>query len=439
MRFIAHDYQLEAAEVLYRVPYSGLLADPGMGKTAMVLMLIHELKRRGELDAPVLLVSTPRIINNVWPDEIAKWDQFRGISHSIVHGAKKHVRVHEDTDIHLTTHGMLKWALEAGVLNKYRMLVIDESRKFGNWSSQRTKIMRTVINQFTRRHILTGTPIPESLESLFPQMFLCDGGASFGPYITHFRTEYMVDKGWGQYPNWQPRPGALDEAAEVIAPRVFRLDNSLLDLPSLHVTDVFVNIPKKAKNVVMETLRTIDLTTKIVNAGSKYMDSRRQASGILEDGAVFHTEKLEALAELISELHGKPVMVGYYFRAEGDALRERLGAKLIDGRTSPKESAKLINLWNRSKVPILGVQPNAVGHGLNLQNGGRNFIWFSYTDSQDDYDQTVKRVWRQGVGGSVHVHRIIARKTVDEAIIARLEAKKNVQAAFLGKLKELRQ
>jgi SNF2 family DNA or RNA helicase len=129
--------------------------------------------------------------------------------------------------------------------------------------------------------------------------------------------------------------------------------------------------------------------------------------------------------------------VAYYYRNEGDLLKKEVGAKLIDGRTSAAESDKLMRLWNEQRIPVLGIQPAAGGHGLNLQEGGLDICWYSLTDNQDDYHQLIRRVWRQGVRDTVRVHRLLANKTVDLAMIKGLESKTDFQTAFLAAIEEM--
>lgn len=341
----------------------------------------------------------------------------------------------ELTDIHLLNNEGLRWAKDNGVLDKYKILIIDESSKYKNWAADRTKILKRRISQFDRRHILTGTPVPRSMMDIFSQMYLVDRGQSLGQYITHFRNHYFVDKGW-KYPDWQLRPESEEMIYDRIKPRCFRLSaEHVLSMPDLTVNDVWVDIPDKFKGDVRKHLLALD-TPMAINAATDRLMSRRLASGVL-GGDIIHRAKIDAVKEIIEELQGKPVMVGYYYRDEGDMLRQEFGAKLIDGRTPTAESTNLVKAWNAGKVPVLGMQPAAGGHGLNLQDGGLDLIWFSLTDNQDDYYQMIRRIWRQGVRDGVRVHRILARGTVDKAMVAGLECKEGFQKGFLSAVGEI--
>lgn len=435
MKFKAHNYQVDAAQFCFSHPCAALLADPGLGKTAIMLMVLTELKRLGLLLGPVLILSTLRIATSVWPAEIEKWDQFNGLTYSVLHGKDKLARSQDQTDVHLLNNEGLKWAEDNGVLHKYRYLIVDESSKYKNWTSDRTKTLRRHLPHFERRYILTGTPVPRSMMDIFSQQFIVDRGRALGQYITHFRNRFFVDKGW-KYPDWQLMPGKEEEIYERIASSCFRLSaEHVLSMPELTINDVYVDIPSKFRKDVRKFLLALD-TPMAVNAAADRLMSRRLAGGIL-DGEIIHRAKIDALKDLIEELQGKPIMVGYYYRDEGDMLRKIFKAKLIDGRTTATESAKLVKAWNAGKIPVLGMQPAAGGHGLNLQDGGLDMVWYSFTDNQDDYYQMIRRIWRQGVRAGVRVHRIIARGTIDEAMIAGLESKDGFQKGFLAAIGEL--
>lgn len=438
MKFKAHQYQADAAQFHQANPFSALFADPGTGKTATMLMLLSVLKRLGDLPRPVLVTSPLRIATSVWPNEIAKWDQFKHLSYQVIHGPKKAALANKPADIHLINNEGLAWADKAGVLDQYKTLIIDESSKFKNWSSGRTKIIRKRVGQFERRHILTGSPTPKSMMDLFAQMYLTDGGKSLGRYITHFRQHYFVDKGWGMYPDWQLRHGAAEMIYDRVAPHCYRLDGQkLLDMPPLIINDIELDLPAHLNKMSLDALRSIGLSPSI-SAAAEYQQSRRIAGGCV-GGELIHDIKIKALGDLLDELQGKPVLCGFYYKEEGRMLTKKFGFPRIDGDTTPTQSAKLMNAWNDRSLgaPGLAIQPAAGGHGLNLQEGGNDVVYYSFTDNQDDYYQLYQRVWRQGVKGAVRLHRLIARKTIDVAILRSVEAKTDQQAALLDAIRDL--
>ena len=50
-----------------------------------------------------------------------------------------------------------------------------------------------------------------------------------------------------------------------------------------------------------------------------------------------------------------------------------------------------IEKWNKGEINVGLIHPRSAGHGLNLQEGGHQLIWFSLTWSLELYQQTIGR------------------------------------------------
>ena len=89
---------------------SALLLDCGMGKTAIVLEWIKQM-REFRLINRVLVVAPMRPMYNVWPYEICGWTNFRAMSYSILHGTPsvRKKRLASMADIHLINREALPW------------------------------------------------------------------------------------------------------------------------------------------------------------------------------------------------------------------------------------------------------------------------------------------------------------------------------------------
>lgn len=138
-------------------------------------------------------------------------------------------------------------------------------------------------------------------------------------------------------------------------------------------------------------------------------------------------------------MQGKPLIVAYQFKHDLERIRKLLPkAPAINGDVGPDESLALINSWNNGTIPILLVQPQSLSHGVNMQAHGNDICWFGLTDNLEIYLQLNKRLHRQGVTGTVRIHRLLCRGTVDEAVRERLNDKDHDQKALLKALKNYR-
>ena len=79
------------------------------------------------------------------------------------------------------------------------------------------------------------------------------------------------------------------------------------------------------------------------------------------------------------------------------------------------EEPNAVELWNKKKIPMLLCHPNNVAHGLNLQYGGRIFVWYGMTYSLELYEQFNARLPRPGQeADQVLGYHILTKNTADE-------------------------
>ena len=86
MKYKPHNYQLTGQEFITRddeQPGKALFLDMGLGKTVITLSAFVELQEQGRA-SNLLIVSTKRIVESVWRDEIEKWDHTRHLTLSII-------------------------------------------------------------------------------------------------------------------------------------------------------------------------------------------------------------------------------------------------------------------------------------------------------------------------------------------------------------------
>ena len=89
------------------------------------------------------------------------------------------------------------------------------------------------------------------------------------------------------------------------------------------------------------------------------------------------------------------------------------------------------------------VSHNSAGHGLNLQDGGRTIVYFSADWNLECHEQILERVGptrqaQSNYNRPVFVHFIVARDTVDETVLERIQTKASMQELFKENLIEKR-
>lgn len=435
MHFTPHRYQQNALNFLARHPFAALLADPGTGKTAIMLALIKWIKSKDPRNR-VLVLSTLRVVTEVWPTEIAKWDLFCGLSFKALHGARKGDAALAPLDIYGLNVEGLPWASATGLLKTFDTLVVDESSIVKNWTSKRMGLLKAELGGFSRRHIMTGSPTPLSLHDYFSQQYVVDLGETLGTTITAFRRGYLYDAAppKANYQKWRALPGAMDTVKSRVSPYVFRLDGEqLLELPEFKDNDIQVTLPLR---VLVEYKRELEASKDplrcLYRQPNTFLLGQQLAGGFYPDGSTFHSAKLDRLVQLVDELSGEPLLVCFAFRAEGEAIARRFDCPLVYGGVSAAYAKEAFRRWNARELPVLALSPGVGGHGLNLQAGGHHICHYSLTTNADQYYQVNRRLRRQGQrSGVVFVHRLLCPGTADKALVALLEGKTNAQQEFL--------
>jgi SNF2 family DNA or RNA helicase len=464
MQYEPLPFQQRAISLVCQQPGSALLLDPGMGKTAITLAGHCVLQHHGAIQATLVIVPL-RPMHLTWPAEVKKWDQFKHLKVSTIHGtaAQRLAAVEAKADVYLINPENVAWlvALLQGSLGlfgtKPGLLVVDESTRFKNAQSVRFKALKTILPLFDRRTILTGTPAPQGIEDLFAQMQIVDDGKRLGRFITHFRRLFMFATplrigGGRTIDEWHVRPGAAQMIANAIADVSLRLQaEDYLTMPDISYNVIPVELPKAVRSVYKALADDLvaqvgDQKLTAVTAAAATMKLRQITNGWAynESGSVHvHDAKLDALADLVEEQQGTPLLVAVAFLHEVDAIRVKLESVLPKGTNIPylgggvsKTAANDIMAdWNDGKLPVLLVHPTSVAHGLNLQAGGHAVCWFGLTWNLEEHIQTNARVYRQGQTKPVVIHYLAAKDTVDESIADALVAKSDLQSAILNRLK----
>jgi len=445
MKWVPHDYQKRAIKFMVSQAAGGLFLDPGLGKTSITFAAFKILRDKGYVKR-LLVIAPLRPAHSVWPGEARKWDEFKGLKVAVLHGPKKQALLRSDAEICVINPEGLTWLVHQPEIEDFDMLVVDESTRFKHTNTQRFKTLKGILNFFDRRYILTGTPAPNGLLDLFGQVYILDGGNALGRYITHYRLAYFDNpdrQGWA----WVPRHGAPEAIYAKLDPLVIRMSaEDYLTLPELIFNDVEVTLPPTARRlyVQMENAMIAQLaggTVLAANAAAATGKCRQIANGGIYTGVDgewedLHEAKLDAVEEIVEELSGKPVIIAYEFDHDRARLLTRFpDAPHIGGGVTAKRFREIETLWNMGEIPVLLAQPQSVAHGLNLQKGGSNLIFHSITWNLEDYDQIIRRIYRQGQEQRVFVHHVVAKDTVDEAILKLLASKDRTQKSLLNALK----
>jgi SNF2 family DNA or RNA helicase len=405
----------------------------GLGKTVITLSIIAD-DIDSCLSTGCLIIAPIKVVEQVWSQEAQKWDHLRKIKVATISGVardREAVLKRGGADVYLISYSNLLWLSEWMLENQppFDSFAFDESSMMKSSGAKRFKRFKPFTPFFRRRMILTGTPAAESLINLWAQYFLLDQGKRLGKYITHFKAEhYRQQDRYGYKLLLKPGHDKLIYAAVKDITLTLRAEDHLKMDPVIYNTIKLELSPRQMKDYKkFEDEMFVEMeegSVEALNAASLSMRCRQFTSGALYDAEKpgswykLHDVKMDALEDMLDQMDGQPLLVAYEFRHEAERFRKRWPkAPIIGGGTKSKETNDAFKKWNAGKLPVMFVQPQSVGHGVNLQFGGHTLLWYTTTWSGERYMQTVKRLHRSGQTHPVTVHHFVCTGTVDPLVL----------------------
>lgn len=438
MKYKPHNYQQFATDFILNQSICCLMLDMGLGKTVITLTALWQLALDSFDVSRVLVIAPKRVAEDTWPKELAKWEHLTGLTSSLVLGsaAERKAALQKKAFLYIINRENVAWLVKNHYWD-FDMVVIDELSSFKSNKAERFKAMKKVRPMVTRIVGLTGTPAPNTLLDLWPQMYLMDMGQRLGRFIGGFRDRFFLpDKRNREIIySYKPREGAEDAIYALISDICISMKAAdYLDMPERIDNRIEVSMSPKERKLYDDfqkdmVLSIDDEELDAANAASLSNKLLQMANGAVygEDKKVIpiHDRKLDALEDLVEAANGKPLLVAYWYKHDLQRIKARFkNARCID-------TAKDIDDWNAGKIPLALIHPASAGHGLNLQDGGCTIVWFGLTWSLELYQQLNARLWRQGQKHTVVIHHIVTKGTHDEDVMRALENKDTRQSALI--------
>lgn len=456
MRYTPHIYQDHATQHIIDNPYSGLFLEMGLGKTVATLTAIDLLMFRDFEVSKVLVIAPKKVAEDTWTTEAQKWDHLKHLKISLVLGTERQRKeaLMAKADVYVINRENVVWLVShLGGAFPFDMLVIDELSSFKSAKAARFKALRQIRPRIKRVVGLTGTPAPNGLLDLWPQMYLLDMGERLGKTLTGYRDKYFnPGKRNGHVVYEYNLKGAKDDLLdqEFYESEIYEKIGDIcismkakdwLSLPERINRTVPVRLPDDVRRQYLDFERKQVLALGDVNEIS-VPNAAALTNKLLQfaNGAVYdetkayhevHCEKIEALKEILDSANGHPVLVFYSYQHDIARIKDQLKAY----KPSELHNASDIARWNKKQISLLLAHPASAGHGLNMQGGGNIIVWFGLPWSLELYQQANARLDRQGQTQSVIVHHLVTAGTMDEDVIRALDDKANGQEALMQAVK----
>lgn len=438
---ILRGYQVTGVKWLYtlaKTGFGGILADEmGLGKTIQVIYYIKQMLKDNENNKFLIVVPTSLSYN--WDHE---FDSFgSNIKRKICVGNKdkrtKILRNLNDTNVIITTYGLLREDEELYNNLNFNTMVIDEAQNIKNNMAGITRVVKK-INAETK-FALTGTPLENSILELWSIFdFIMPG---YLASLTKFQSKYKIKD--------------FDEDSEILIKGLSKQINPFIlrrkkqdvvkELPDKLINDIYIELKDEQKKLyVAELERVKEEMEKIIETEGmnkarflilQLLTKLRQICidpSIVYDNYKDGSNKLEQLESIVNEYikNNHKILIFSSFKTALNIVKEKLNkAKIktymIDGSVPAKDRIEMVdNFNNNDDVKVFLIMLKSGGTGLNLATADVVIHLDLWWNPQAE-NQATDRAHRIGQKNTVEVIHLITKGTIEEKILE-LQNKKRI-------------
>jgi len=437
---------------LESVGLGGVLADDmGLGKTVQLLALIcgEPANQRGQA-GPTLLVCPMSLVGN-WQREAARFAP--GLRVHVHHGAERpkgkafHAVVAE-SDLVVTTYGLVIRDLEALREMSWRRVVLDEAQAVKNAATRAAVAVRSLPS--ARRFAVTGTPVENRLGDLWSLMEFANPGLLGAPKSFKERFATPIERHGDA-----EAATRLRSLTQPFVLRRLKTDRSIItDLPAKIEMEVVCSLSREQASlyqaVVADMMDRIGSTEGIQRRGlvlatmTKLKQVCNHPAQFLKDGSRLggRSGKLARVEEILEEVlaSGEKALMFTQYAEFGDLLRTHLGARFgrevayLHGGLGKGQRDDLVARFQHPAgggPSLFVLSLKAGGTGLTL-TAANHVIHVDRWWNPAVEDQATDRAFRIGQTRSVQVRKLVCAGTLEEKIALMIKDKRGLAAGVVG-------
>lgn len=440
-------HQKEALKILKNKKRFALFMEQGTGKTLVMIRRMEKLVKLKKVDR-ILIIAPSAVVPN-WKSEMLRFLKDKDLVGTIIwEGDKKKresypnlLKKQEKPTVVIINYEKIR--LDKTLLAKcnFDMLILDESQKVKNRTSQVTKAVNSLSKKAEYVYLLTGTPMGIGYEDIYGQ-FLIMNPELLGTRWANFEDTYLVKGGYmGKeivgYKN-------LKSLKRIISKNSFRVKKSdCLNLPPTTIQNLYCELSPKARKIYRELDKEMvtEVEGQIINPTNtikelkgkeelnhkelmildtalvKAMKLQQITGGFVrnEDGVdiLLDKSKLNLLKSTV-ESSSKGIIIFCKYRAEINTIKTFLsGYRITELSGKTKDKGAAVEEFQRGDTDLIIVQIKTGSAGINLTRAS-TAIFYSWSSSHVDLEQAKSRLDRIGQKNPVNIYFLVAKDTIDE-------------------------
>lgn len=424
------DYQrtgLNWLQLLRKNHFGGILADDmGLGKTIQTLSNLQAEKEAGRLKKASLIIAPTSLLSN-WLDEINRFSNLKAL---VFHGTSRSAKNFDHFEIIISSYGLIHREKTRFVNYSFYYLILDEAQLIKNARTKSTQIVQQIPAK--HRLCLSGTPLQNHLGELWSLFnFLMPGLLGTAKqFKKNFKDPIELN-------NDQESKLTLLKRVQPFLLRRTK-DQVARELPMK--TEIIQEVDIVGAQRDLYEIVRISTEKKIRDAIYKlginrshivFLDALLKLRQVccdpkllsLEEAKMAHgtSAKLDLLMELLASLisEGRYVLVFSQFTSMLEIIEEKLNELnypylKLTGKTTSR--GEIVQLFQEGGYPIFLISLKAGGIGLNLTRADTVIHYDPWWNPAAE-EQATDRSHRIGQINPVFVYKLIAKGTVEEAIL----------------------
>jgi SNF2 family DNA or RNA helicase len=399
------EHQKETAIFLATNQRAFCFNEQGTGKTASAIWAADCLLEQ-EVINRVLIICPLSIMQSAWQADLFKFAVHRRVNIAYGDREKRKAVINGSAEFVVINYDGIEIVRDEIAEGGFDLIIVDEANAYKTITTQRWKVLNSLITPDTWLWMMTGTPAAQNPTDAYGLAKMCVAHR-VPKFFGTFRDQTM--KNVSRY-RWVPKDNANEVVFDALQPAIRFTKEQCLDLPE--VTHVFRDAPltpqqakyyKLLKKEMLMVAAGEEITS--VNAAVNLNKLLQISGGAVysDTGSVIEfdvSNRLRVIEEVIDEASHK-VLVFVPFTHTIELLKAHLTktghtCDVINGAVPVTKRNDIFKRFQEDQDPrVLLIQPQAAAHGVTL-TAANVIVWYAPVTSIETYLQANARIDRKG-------------------------------------------